>query len=62
MRVKTHPDKVKKPGMSAEELKKIDERAAAVCEAADVLMDPYQKREYDSLWINKYGGNDLDDK
>ena len=47
MRIETHPDKLKTPGMSAREEKKIDERAASVGQAADVLMDSAQKRMYD---------------
>ena len=47
MRIETHPDKLKTPGMSAREEKKIDERAAGVGQAADVLMDSAQKRAYD---------------
>lgn len=47
MRVQTHPDKAKRSGMSASELKRIDEKAAWVGQAADVLQDPDQKRAYD---------------
>ena len=46
-RVEVHPDKVKKPEMSASELAKIDDAAAKVGEAADVLQNPKQKLEYD---------------
>lgn len=42
MRVKTHPDKLKKEGMSDEEKAKIDEDAAKVGQAADILSDPAQ--------------------
>jgi len=47
MRVSSHPDKLKKAGMSGSELKKIDERAALVGQAADVLQDQDQKEDYD---------------
>lgn len=46
-RVEFHPDKMKKPGMSASELAKIDEAAAKVGQSADVLQNPKQKLEYD---------------
>ena len=47
MRVATHPDKLKKPGMSESQLKQIDERAAKVGEAAQILSDPKSKKAYD---------------
>lgn len=47
MRVSTHPDKLKKPGLSEKELRKIDERAAMVGQAADVLQNKDQKESYD---------------
>lgn len=40
MRIKTHPDKLKKEDMSAEEKAKIDETAGNVGQAAEVLSDP----------------------
>lgn len=40
MRIKTHPDKLKKEHMSAEEKAKIDEMAANVGQAAELLSDP----------------------
>ena len=40
MRVKCHPDKMKKPGMSDKELAEIDAKAAQVGQAADTLSDP----------------------
>lgn len=49
-RILSHPDKFKKSGMSSRELKKIDEWASAVGQAADVLTDPEQKRVYDRAW------------
>ena len=39
MRVKTHPDRLKKPETSEEEAARIDMMAAEVGEAADVLLD-----------------------
>ena len=42
MRIKTHPDRLKKEGMSDEEKAKIDEAAAKVGQAADILSDPAQ--------------------
>ncbi len=47
MRVTSHPDKLRKQGMSERELQKIDERAALVGQAADVLQDGDQKVVYD---------------
>ncbi len=47
MRVSSHPDKLKKPEMSESELKQIDERAALVGQAADVLQDRDLKESYD---------------
>ncbi|KAK4698001.1 hypothetical protein P7C71_g166, partial [Lecanoromycetidae sp. Uapishka_2] len=49
-RVLSHPDKLKKPGMSSKELREIDDFAAAVGQAADVLTDPVQKEAYDRAW------------
>ena len=46
-RVEVHPDKLKKPGMSASEIAKIDDEAAKVGQAADVLQNPKQRLEYD---------------
>jgi DnaJ-domain-containing protein 1 len=46
-RIKVHPDKCKNAGMSEAELKKVDERAAQVGHAAEVLLDPEQKADYD---------------
>ena len=46
-RIEVHPDKTKKPGMSKQEQDRIDEIAAQVGLAADILMDPVQKEEYD---------------
>lgn len=46
-RIKTHPDKVKREGMTDIELAAIDTRAKAVGEAADVLGDERKRREYD---------------
>lgn len=42
MRIRTHPDRLKKEGMSDGEKAKINERAAKVGQAADVLSDPKQ--------------------
>lgn len=39
-RAKVHPDKLKKPGMSAEEEKEIDDASTAVAQAAEILKDP----------------------
>ncbi len=52
-RFQTHPDKVKKSGMSSRELQEIDERAARVGQAADVLTDPEQKNAYDRAWNSR---------
>ena len=40
MRIKMHPDRLKKPGMSEEELKQIDEEAGRVGQAAELLTNP----------------------
>lgn len=40
MRIKTHPDRLKKAHMSPEEKAKIDETAGTVGQAAEVLSDP----------------------
>ena len=42
MRIKKHPDRLKKPGMSPEEEAEIDAAAAAVGQASDILKDPKQ--------------------
>ena len=46
-RMAVHPDKLKRSGMSTNQLRSIDEIAASVGQAADVLMDPKQKKDYD---------------
>ncbi|KAL8994583.1 MAG: hypothetical protein Q9188_007026, partial [Gyalolechia gomerana] len=46
-RVEVHPDKLKKPGMSDEELEKIDQVAMQVGWAADVLLDLEKRAKYD---------------
>ncbi|KAI4260795.1 MAG: hypothetical protein L6R42_003887 [Xanthoria sp. 1 TBL-2021] len=61
MRVKTHPDQVRreKPNLTEEEMVKVTAVAAKVGEAADVLEDPSQKRDYDEMiraWKRKHGG------
>ena len=40
MRIKMHPDRLKKPGMTEEELKQIDEEAGRVGQAAELLTNP----------------------
>ena len=42
MRIKTHPDRLKKPDTLKKEAAKIDAKAAKVGQAADVLMNPVQ--------------------
>ncbi|KAL8853356.1 MAG: hypothetical protein Q9221_001832 [Calogaya cf. arnoldii] len=61
MRVKTHPDQVKRehPEMTEEEMVKVTAIAAKVGEAADVLGNPSQKWDYDDMiraWKRKDGG------
>ncbi|KAI4188804.1 MAG: hypothetical protein LQ348_003883 [Seirophora lacunosa] len=46
-RIEVHPDKVKKPGMTDEELRRIDEIAKEVGQAADILSDPIKRAKYD---------------
>lgn len=46
-RVEVHPDRLKTREMSDAERANIDAAAAAVGQAADVLQNPVQKREYD---------------
>lgn len=46
-RVEVHPDKLKKPGMSDEELERIDQVAMQVGWAADVLLDLEKRAKYD---------------
>ena len=48
MRVKTHPDRLKRrEGLSEEQERKIDTDAALVGQAADVLSDPALREKYD---------------
>ncbi|KAI4228389.1 MAG: hypothetical protein L6R36_001672 [Xanthoria steineri] len=61
MRVKTHPDQVKreKPYLTAEDMVRVTAVAAQVGEAADVLGDSSQKRVYDDMirvWKRRHGG------
>jgi preprotein translocase subunit Sec63 len=42
MRIKFHPDKLIKPGMSENEKTEINERAKRIGQAAEILMDPVQ--------------------
>ncbi|KAL8707973.1 MAG: hypothetical protein Q9225_007672 [Loekoesia sp. 1 TL-2023] len=46
-RVEVHPDKLKKSGMTDEELRKIDQTAKQVGWAADILLDPAKRAKYD---------------
>ena len=46
-RIDTHPDKLKRPGMSPAEVSSIDEMAKLVGYAADVVSDPVKRRAYD---------------
>ncbi|KAL8840446.1 MAG: hypothetical protein Q9170_001322 [Blastenia crenularia] len=46
-RIEVHPDKLKKPGMTAEELKSIDQIAMEVGRAADILTDPSKRSGYE---------------
>lgn len=46
-RVEVHPDKMMKPGMTESELRKIDDMAALVGQAADVLQSMTLKEDYD---------------
>ncbi|KAL8777434.1 MAG: hypothetical protein Q9213_007871 [Squamulea squamosa] len=61
MRVKTHPDQVKKekPNMTEEELAKVTAISAKVNDAVDVLQDPREKALYDRrirIWKEEHGG------
>ncbi|KAI4136958.1 MAG: hypothetical protein L6R39_007537 [Caloplaca ligustica] len=46
-RIEVHPDKLKKPGMTDVELRKVDETAMEVGFAADILLDPKKRAKYD---------------
>ncbi|KAL9010397.1 MAG: hypothetical protein Q9173_004661 [Seirophora scorigena] len=46
-RIEVHPDKVKKPNMTDKELRRIDEIAMEVGQAADILSDPVKRAKYD---------------
>ncbi|KAL8684709.1 MAG: hypothetical protein Q9218_008175 [Villophora microphyllina] len=46
-RIEVHPDKLKKDGMTAQELRMIDERTKLVGGAADTLLDEALRRVYD---------------
>ncbi|KAL9041388.1 MAG: hypothetical protein Q9214_004127 [Letrouitia sp. 1 TL-2023] len=48
-RIETHPDRVKREGMTDMELAAIDTRAKDVGEAADVLGDERKRRKYDRI-------------
>ncbi|KAL8647141.1 MAG: hypothetical protein Q9226_006558 [Calogaya cf. arnoldii] len=63
MRVKTHPDQVKRenPDLAEEEMLKVTAIAAKVGEAADVLGNPSQRQKWDyddmiRAWKQKHGG------
>ncbi|KAL8773959.1 MAG: hypothetical protein Q9209_001389 [Squamulea sp. 1 TL-2023] len=61
MRVKTHPDQVKKekPNMTEEELAKVTAISAKVNDAVDILQDPREKALYDRrirIWKEEHGG------
>ena len=47
MRVRMHPDRRKRLGMTEVEMKVVDEEAARVGMAADVLTDPELRERYD---------------
>ncbi len=48
MRVKMHPDRLKRPGgLTREQEKEIDQEAALVGQAADVLSDQKARARYD---------------
>ena len=40
MRIKMHPDRLKKPGMTPDQLKQIDNAAGKIGQAAEVLTSP----------------------
>ncbi|KAL9611064.1 MAG: hypothetical protein Q9167_004276 [Letrouitia subvulpina] len=48
-RIETHPDRVKREGMTDLELAAIDTRAKDIGEAADILGDERKRRRYDQL-------------
>ena len=57
-RIDTHPDKLKRDGMSAAEIYEIDEMAKLVGFAADTVVDPVKRWEYDRSvmeWRNSDG-------
>ncbi|KAL8868918.1 MAG: hypothetical protein Q9174_004665 [Haloplaca sp. 1 TL-2023] len=48
MRIRYHPDKRKRAGMSSKEIDCIDEQAKLVGQAAEILLDPGKRSNYDS--------------
>lgn len=46
-RIETHPDKLKRVGMSKDEEKRIDEQAKLVGFAADIVLDKSKREQYD---------------
>jgi len=55
-RIETHPDKLKRVGMSKEEEEVIDEQSKLVGYAADIVVDPDKRRKYD---MGRHGNNGL---
>ena len=47
-RIETHPDKLKKPGMTKAELNRIDETAKEVGGAAEILLNPAKRSQYNA--------------
>ena len=56
-RIEVHPDRKRKPGMTAKQCQEIDEIAFSVGLAADTLLNPREKAEYDRNLMRGAKGN-----
>ncbi|MCJ1244312.1 hypothetical protein MMC30_001510, partial [Trapelia coarctata] len=54
MRIKVHPDKLIKPGMPETEIGKINDAAARVGQAAEILLDPVKRAAHDEELRDHY--------
>ncbi len=58
-RIKAHPDKNVSPGMSPEEVQNINDKAALIGQAADVLLDPKKVSDGNSACDVETNANEL---